>query len=210
MLRRLLLLLALPLVLAACGAEPKWAPDADVARAFYKDAEPASITVYTVIRTRGGDGGHSSILINGSQRVLFDPAGTWWNPAVPERNDVDYGITPRILEIYIDYHARETYHVVEQKFYVAPEVAEAALRRVQGYGAVPKAMCARSVSDVLSDLPGFQSVPHTFFPTKIMHALQKLPNVQTRTFFDVDGDGQGPLVVLPGIVEQPPGQVAAN
>ncbi|MGB7321210.1 MAG: hypothetical protein WBC95_07340, partial [Albidovulum sp.] len=83
--RRLAVCLALTLALGACGAEPVWAPDADVARARFVSGEPPSITLYTVVRKVGGEGAHSGLMINGSQRVMFDPAGTWHHPTVPER-----------------------------------------------------------------------------------------------------------------------------
>ena len=104
--------LLVPALLAGCGAEPVWAPDEAVTRAAYRDTEnPPSITLFTVLNNRSGEGAHSALMINASQRVIFDPAGTWWHRTAPERNDLHYGITPTMLKFYIDYHARETYHV---------------------------------------------------------------------------------------------------
>ena len=156
----------------ACGAEPVWAPDEAVARARYVSGEPPSITLYTVVRKRGNEGAHSGLMIDGSQRVMFDPAGTWHHPTVPERNDLHYGITERMRKFYIDYHARETYDVIEHKIYVSPAVAEAAIRRAEAYGAVNKAFCGSSVSDILRGLPGFETMPSTFFPNRIMRAFE--------------------------------------
>ena len=113
MLRAVLALLAL-LTLAACGAEPKWAPEEQVQAARYVHDGPPAITLFTVINNRSNAGAHSGLMINGSERIMFDPAGTWQHPRIPERNDVHYGITPRIVNFYIDYHARETYRVIEQ------------------------------------------------------------------------------------------------
>ncbi|MCE8441721.1 hypothetical protein [Rhodovulum sulfidophilum] len=185
---RFLIACLLPLFLLGCGAQPVWAPDEDVARAAYRDKAPPSITLYTMVNNRSGAGGHSALLINASQRVIFDPAGSWWHRLAPERNDVIYGITPTMLDFYIDYHARETYHVVEQTLQVSPELAEQALRIVEGYGAVPKAMCARSTSDVLNRLPGFESIPHTLRPIKMMEAFANLPGVTSRKIYDDDPD----------------------
>jgi len=106
--RRLIVIMMLPLILAAC-AEPVSAPDADVQRAAFRYDAPPSITVITVISNRSGAGAHSALLINGSQRVMFDPAGTFHHPQLPERNDVIYGMQPKALEFYLDYHARETF-----------------------------------------------------------------------------------------------------
>ena len=199
--RRLALCLILPLLLAACGAEPVWAPDEAVARARYVSNEPPSITLYTVVRKRGGEGAHSGILINGSQRVMFDPAGTWHHPWVPERNDLHYGITEQMRKFYIDYHARETYDVVEQKVLVSPGVAEAAIRRAEAYGAVNKAFCGNSVSDIIRDLPGFENIPRTFFPNRIKAAFAELPGVQTKIHEDGDPDNNsGVLLVQKGML----------
>ncbi|MGB3314787.1 MAG: hypothetical protein WBB85_10275 [Albidovulum sp.] len=197
--RRIAFSLLLPLALAACGAERVWAPDDAVQRARYVSAEPPSITLYTVVRKLGGEGAHSGILINGSQRVMFDPAGTWHHPWAPERNDLHYGITEKMRKFYIDYHARETYDVIEQKIYVSPEVAEAAFRRATAYGAVNKAFCGSSVSDIIRGLPGFESIPRTFFPNRIKSAFGELPGVQTKLHEDGDPDNNsGVLLVQKG------------
>ncbi|MGB8621354.1 MAG: hypothetical protein WCD16_00930 [Paracoccaceae bacterium] len=185
--RRILLCLALPLLLGAC-AESVYAPEEAVQKAAYRADGPPSITLFTMVNNRSNEGGHSAIMVNASQRVIFDPAGTWWHHTVPERNDVLFGITPLMLKFYIDYHARETYRVVEQTKVVSPELAEQALKIIEGYGAVPKAMCGRSTSDVLNQLPGFQSVPRTFFPGRIMRAFGEIPGVTTKVIYDDDSD----------------------
>lgn len=196
--RRLAISLTLPLalVLAGCGADAVWAPDEAVARAHYVSGEAPSITLFTVIRKKSGEGAHSGLMIDGSQRVLFDPAGTWHHPWVPERNDLHYGITEQMRKFYIDYHARETYDVIEQKIYVSPAVAEAAIRRAESYGAVNKAFCGSSVSDILQGLPGFESVPRTFFPNKIMNAFGKLPGVQRKLHLDGDPDDHSGVLMI--------------
>lgn len=190
---RLILALALPLLLAAC-AEPVWAPDEAVARARYVSTEPPSITLFTVVRRLGGEGAHSGLMINGSQRVMFDPAGTWSHPTVAERNDLHYGITPRMKQFYIDYHARETYDVYEQVVQVSPEVAELAIRRASENGAVGKALCGNSISSILRDVPGFESVGKSFFPKHIMRDFAALPGVVTYKYADDDPDNNQPLL----------------
>lgn len=122
LMKKLLLALTALISLAACGAEPIWAPDDAVATARYAHPGPTSVTLYTVLSTRSGAGAHAGLLINGSERVLFDPAGSWRHPKLPERNDVHFGITPKMVDFYIDYHARETYDVVEQTVEVSPEL----------------------------------------------------------------------------------------
>ncbi len=179
-----LLCLSLPLALAACGAEPVWAPDEAVARARYVSNEPTSLTLFTVVSKRNGSGGHSALMINASQRVLFDPAGSFKVGSVPERNDLLYGITERMRKLYIDYHARETYDVLAQTILVSPAVAEQALREAQSYGAVNKAFCGNSVSDILKDLPGFENTPRTVSPIRISEAFAAHPGVMTHLYRD--------------------------
>jgi hypothetical protein len=198
--RRILVSLIAVLFVAACGAaEPKWAPDADVAQARYVHDGPKSITLFTVLTTENGSGAHAGLLINGSQRVIFDPAGTWHHPRLPERNDVHFGMRPLMVDFYIDYHARETYDVIEQTVIVSPAVAEAALRAVMAYGAVPKAQCTLAISSVLRDLPGFESIRTTWYPKNLMDAFGALPGVKTRKITDTDtNDNHGVLMVQAG------------
>jgi hypothetical protein len=201
--RILALCLGLPLLLAACGAEPVWAPDADVMRARYTSGETASITLYTVVNKRSGDGGHTALMIDSSQRVLFDPAGTFKIASAPERNDVIFGVNETIRKVYIDYHARQTYDVLEQKVYVSPDVAEEALRQVGTYGAVNKALCGNSVSRVLRRLPGFASIPQTFFPMKISRAFGELPGATSRLYKDGDPAIQSGVRMIVGETAEP-------
>jgi hypothetical protein len=196
---RLVLAMMAVLMLAACGAEPKWASDEAVSRARYVHAAPPSVTLFTVISTQNGSGAHSGLMINGSERIMFDPAGTWYHPALPERNDVHFGITPKMLNFYIDYHARETFDVVEQTIVVSPGIAELVAQRAKAYGAVPKAMCTNSISAILRGVPGFEGLPQTYYPKKLSAAFAQLPGVTTREITDDDADdNHGVLLVQVG------------
>ncbi len=188
--------------LTACGAaEPIWAPDAEVARSRYVHGAPYEITLFTVINNKSGKGGHSALMVNApSQRAIFDPAGTFYHPHLPERNDVHFGMSDAAVEFYKDYHARITWHVVEQTVTVSPEVATLALAKIQAYGAVPKAMCAKSVSDILNDLPGFSGAPQTLSPKKLMSWFGELPGVTETKFYDDSPDENGQLVQAPGLL----------
>lgn len=191
--QRFVLFLFLALGLAACAAEPVWAPDEEVARAHYASNAPPSITVFTVINRVSGNGGHSSLLINApSERVLFDPAGTFHHPRLPERNDVIFGMTDPAVAFYIDYHARITWRVVAQQIPVSAEVAEKARKLVMDYGAVPKAFCTNATTKILSQLPGFESIHGSMFPENLMEQIAKLfPGVTTHEYVDDDPDNNG-------------------
>ncbi|RLL64682.1 hypothetical protein [Paenirhodobacter hankyongi] len=194
--RRLIICLILPLALAACGAQPVWAPDDVVQKAAVHTGNPPSVTLFTVIGTHTGSGGHSALMIDGTQRVIFDPAGTWNHPWVPERNDVDYGITERMYKFYIDYHARETWFVREQRVPVTLAQADAMIRRAEANGAVNKMMCANDTSAVLRDIPGFESLPNTFSPLKLSKAFGKLPGVVTKDHYDNDPDDNSGVLMV--------------
>lgn len=199
--RRLLLsiLAALSLVsLAGCTAENVWAPDEAVRNAAYRADQPTSLTLFTMVNNRSNEGAHSALMINASQRVIFDPAGSWYHPAAPERNDLIYGVGPTLLNFYIDYHARETYRVVAQTIEVSPEVAERALQQavaISSKGATPKAMCANATSGLLRQVPGFESMPQTYFPAKLSARFGQLPRVTTLVYRDTDSDYNTPLLV---------------
>lgn len=183
--------------LGACGsAEPVWAPDEAIAAARFVAEAPRSITLYTVISNRDNAGAHSGLLINASEQVMFDPAGTWHHPRLPERNDVHYGITPKMVNFYIDYHARETYRVQEQTITVSPEVAELVMQRAKAYGAVPKAQCANSISSILRGVPGFESMPATWFPNKLASAFGEVSGVRSRIITDDDADNNHGVLIV--------------
>jgi hypothetical protein len=184
------------LALAACGAEPKWAPQDQVDAARFVAGPPTSITLYTVVNKKTGSGAHSAILVNASERVIFDPAGTWYHPKLPERNDVHFGMTDKAVAFYLDYHTRITYDTIEQTIYVSPEVAELVLQKVKANGAVAKAMCTNANSAILRGVPGFESMPQTFYPKKLADAFGRLPGVTTRIITDDDADdNHGVLLV---------------
>jgi hypothetical protein len=179
------------LVLAGCGAVTDMRPDASpevISSASYSHSGPTALTLFTMINNRSGAGAHTSLMINGSQRVIFDPAGTVRLSAVPERGDVLYGITPGVADFYARAHARETFHVVIQTVEVPPEVAERALRLAIANGPVASAQCALSTAAILRQLPGFESIGSTWFPKRLMDNFAEVPGVQTSKIFENDDD----------------------
>lgn len=184
--RRFFLAAAAPALLSACGAKHVWDSDEAVRAARFVSSEPPSITLFTVIGIPRGEGGHSALMINGSQRVIFDPAGSWNHPYIPERNDVLYGITDNFKNFYIDYHARETYWVGEDTVFVSREVADLAIRRAEAYGPVNQSFCAVATGRVLSGVPGFEASPTGFSPNKLRSWFLTLPGVQSKRHMDGD------------------------
>jgi len=189
------------ITLTACGgpAEPKWAPEAEVARATYKHEGPPTLTLFTVINNKTGAGAHSALMVNATQRAIFDPAGTWYHPRLPERNDVHFGMTDPAVDFYVDYHSRTTHHTVIQKIVVSEEVAQLALSEIMANGAVPKAQCSIQLTGILQKLPGFESLPRTWFPKQASTAFAQLPGVTTEVVYDNDSSDNSGFIIAYGI-----------
>lgn len=194
---RLIVIAALPLGLAACGAGGNgadrdgkaYATPEEIAAVKYRAPGPAKLTLMTMVSNETGRGGHTALMINGSERVIWDPAGTVNQKRfIPEKNDVLYGITPGVLDFYTRAHARTTWHVVIQEVAVPPEVAERALRLVEARGAVGNAQCALSTSDILNDLPGFEYISQTWFPVNLSEQFGRYPGVTRRALYEYDDD----------------------
>jgi hypothetical protein len=57
-------------------------------------------------------------------------------------------------------------------------------------------MCANSVSAILRTIPGFESVPQTWFPVKLSEAFAELPGASSRLITDdTDETNHGILLV---------------
>ena len=185
--RSLVLALGAMVFLAGCATESVWAPDDAVARAAYRHDGPPRLTVYTMINNNSGGGAHTSLMINGSQRVIFDPAGSFKHDTIPERNDVLFGITPPVEDVYTRYHARKTYHVQIQRLDVSPELAERAIQLVKANGPVPSAQCSLATSRILGELfPG--QIRTSWFPRKTAEDFGKIPGVTEEKLYEYDGD----------------------
>ena len=185
---RAIALFSLMLVVAACGTKPAvWAPDDAVQAARYNHPGPPEIMLFNVINNENGGGEHAALMINASQRVLFDPAGTWTHPRAPERHDVHFGFDDQQLFRYTYYHARRTHHVLRQRLQVSPEAAEAIFRLAQRAGPVPDAQCASSIANILRQVPGFETIPSTMFPNRLSAAFAQLPGVtEERIYSDAE------------------------
>ncbi|WP_339856122.1 hypothetical protein [Roseovarius nubinhibens] len=175
------------LALGGCAGERVWAPDEAVKAAAYRHDGPPRLTLFTMLNNKTGAGAHTSLMVNGSQRIIFDPAGSFGHETIPERNDVLFGATPPVVDVYTRYHARETYHVKIQELDVSPAVAQKAMALVQGYGAVPSAQCARSTSSVLAELFPGQIAP-TWYPKQLADQFGQLSGVREQVLHEYDSD----------------------
>lgn len=178
-------------LLGACGAGPdrtRYDPPEVVSRAAYRHDGPPALTLFTMINNRSNGGAHTSLMINGSQRVIFDPAGSVSHASIAERADVLYGITPALADFYARAHARETYRVLIQRIEVDAETAEQALQLAINHGAVGQTFCTMSTSQLLRQLPGFESIRPVLFPTALSRQFAALPGVTETVLRENDSD----------------------
>ena len=180
--------IGLPLALSACTAQEVWAPDDVISRAIYRENGPSYLTLYTMKNVGSDNGAHTALLINASQRVMWDPAGSWKQTQMPERNDVLFGVSPRLEAYYVSFHARSTFYVVGQKVAVTPEVAERAMNLAFVSGPVSQANCTRATARLLRQLPGFSGIRQTWFPNKLSEDFATLPGVETQRYRENDAD----------------------
>ena len=175
-------------LLAACTKPVVYAPEADVIAARYQHAGPTEIVIFNVIANDDGGGEHAAMMINApSQRVLFDPAGSWTHPLSPERHDVHYGFDDTQLFRYTYYHARRTHHVRIQTLQVPPEMAEFILRQAEAYGPVPDGQCARSIFAILSSVPMFAGFESSWYPNRLSEQFAQVPGVvENRVYSDAE------------------------
>ncbi|GIT87881.1 lipoprotein [Roseobacter sp. OBYS 0001] len=196
---RLTCVAVLLLTLAGCaGGSFNDATVEEAQAVAYVPRDAPKLTVFTVVNNRTGNGGHSALMVSGSQQVIFDPAGSFEHERIRERGDVLYGMSPGWVAAYKSAHARDTYHVVSQEIAVTPEQAERALALVQSNGGVGSAFCANATSSILRQVPGFEEISVTFFPVNLMDQIDKRDDVETSKYYENDaGD------VLDGINAAP-------
>lgn len=190
-------------VLAGC-TDPGgvYAPMDQVEAARAAGGPPYSLTLVTNINNRSNQGAHSALIVNGPERGVFNPAGTWFHPDAPERGDFHYGFTRAMERWFIDYHARETYRVQFQTVEVTKAQARAAFAAASSYGTVPNALCTVSVSRVLQQVPGFEDFPTRLFPGAAASVFASYPGVETRVFRD-DSPGDRSDFGPPAAVKAP-------
>lgn len=182
---RFLLALVAALALAGCEIYQPASPD-EILRAHYVSPEPPSVSLLSMVNARTGRSAHSALLINGSQQVLYDPAGTFTHPDLPRHGDVHYGMAPRYVDYYERYHARFDYYVHVQKVEVSRAVADQLLANAQARGKTLKMHCALAVAAVLQPVAPFAHVRSSYFPETPRRDFARIPGVQNRLVEDSD------------------------
>lgn len=182
---RIVLAILLALALAGCEVYAPADPQV-IAQARYVSPEPSSITLISMVNRRSGRSAHAALLINGSEQVLFDPAGTFTHPELPRRGDIHYGVTPRFVDYYERYHARFSHFVQSQTVPVSRETADQVLANAVAHGKSLKLWCSLAVADVLEPVPPFTQVRANFFPEVLREDFARLPGVRSEFVYEDD------------------------
>lgn len=184
------------LALSGCEMYTPATPD-EIARAIYVSPEEPSVTLVSMVNARSGRSAHSGLLINGSQQVLYDPAGTFTHPDLPRAGDIHYGMTPRFTDYYERYHARFDYFVEVQHVPVTRAEADQIIANAIARGQSLKMECALTTASVLRPVSPFTDVRTTFFPESLRKDFASLPGVETRYVYE-DDIGQNRVWENPG------------
>jgi hypothetical protein len=179
MLARLSLILLLPL-LAACGTATTQTPPDLATRSVHSHSGPTRVTLLTVVNNRTRAGDHSALLIEGRERLIFDPAGTFDIPQITRYRDVIYGVSPAVETVYLGYHARATHHVIAQTLPLTREQADAAIAAAEARGVSAPGLCAVNSSAVLRAVPGLEGLDGALRPNRLSENFGAVPGVQTR------------------------------
>lgn len=183
---RCLVALLLAVTLSGCEVYTAATPD-EIARARYVSPEPPSVTLLSMVNSKSGRSAHSGLLINGSQQVLYDPAGTFTHPDLRRAGDIHYGMSPRFIDYYERYHARFDYFVETQRVPVTREAADQIIANAQARGGSFKLECALTAAAVLQPVAPFdQYVRTTLFPEALRQDFARIPGVKTRYVYESD------------------------
>ena len=175
---RFLLALLAAATLAGCEVYRAATPE-EITQARYVSEASPSVTLLSMVKNNSDRSAHAGLLINGSQQILYDPAGTFTHPDLPRKGDIHYGMTPRYVDYYERYHARFSHHVVAQTVPISRAAADQLIANAQAEGKVMKAHCALAVADVLQPVPPFQDVTRSFFPEYLREDFARMPGVTT-------------------------------
>jgi len=67
-----------------------------------------TVTLVTISNVGSGSGAHFALIVNASELVIFDPAGSMKHDSLAERGDVLYCANSALFDSFIDYHTRST------------------------------------------------------------------------------------------------------
>lgn len=121
---------------------------------------------------------HTGLIIHAPEgRVIYDPAGFWHHPDAPRINDVSYGMTPELEELYLTRRSpglrsgNWVVHLFESE--VPPAVASRAVAIAEARKPLFFGACAWGLTTLLAQLPGFQDMRTALLPLGALEQLQE-------------------------------------
>ena len=141
----------------------------------------------SMVNEKSGKSAHAGLLINGSQQVLYDPAGTFTHPDLPRKGDVHYGMTPRYVDYYERYHARFDYFVEAQKVPVTRADADQLIANAQAAGPADEDdLLARHRRRAAAGAAVHRRAGTSFFPEALRRDFEKIPGVEDSYVYEND------------------------
>jgi hypothetical protein len=203
---RFLMVAAAAAVLSGCAVYSSAEPE-EISRAHFSSDEPASVTLISMVKASSDRSAHSALLINGSEQILYDPAGTFQHPDLPRSGDIHYGMTPRFVDYYERYHARFSHYAQSQKIMVSRSTADQIIANAKAEGRTPKLFCSVSTASILKPVAPFNDVTTSFLPEALRKDFERIPGVETSYVYESDV-GQNKVWEQPKAA--PSGQAAAR
>ncbi|MEO0487184.1 MAG: hypothetical protein AAF092_14865 [Pseudomonadota bacterium] len=187
--RRRAFLIGAPALLAACSTKPRVFASAErVLAVRAPNTGQTGLAVFTSFNVGSNNGAHTALFIHADEHVIFDAAGSFAHPSLPEQHDVIFGANDRVRTTFVRYHTRSTYWTTLQSFDVSPETARWVFDAARQAGPVPDAFCTRSISTILHEAPDMPvQIRPSWFPNALHDQLLDAPGV-TREEFREDDD----------------------
>ncbi len=189
---KLVVLVMMLIGLTGCAREVASSSE-EISRVAHRSEEPPYIAIVNMVDRSDQRAAHTAMIINASQRVIYDPAGTFQHRDLVERGDIHYGATDRMVDYYERYHARFSHFVHTQKIYLTAEQAERILRRTEAQGPSPKMFCTIHTGQILKDIPEFSYISVGFFPENLRRQIAKYPGVVDSYVYENDLEKAVPL-----------------
>lgn len=176
--------LAAAMALAGCSGLPSLVAAAlapgPTPTAAMPDAAP-EIALITILHRPSGLGRHTALLINGSQRVLYDPASHWTLGHSVRRGDLRLGFGAAAWDDYLRRAAALEAGVVIQRLPVPRAVADRAIARAATRPVAAPGTCALAVAQLLRQVDGFDWVQPTLLPDGLAGQFARRPGIVTAT-----------------------------
>ncbi len=144
-------------------------------------------TTLVLAEHKGGSGAvHAALIVTGSERLIYDPSGSFTHPDTRRYGDVVYGASDDIVELFALHNADKNHDAVMRTIALQPEEAETMLDAARTHGGAMPGFCAKSVASVLRSVPRFASMRDTFWPSNVQQDFESIAPVAIRSVTDTD------------------------